>query len=471
MDAEVDLRAASRAGLLAIIAEQKSVIDRQQILNSEQQAVIGKQQALIAEQQALVAELQRRLEELESRLGGGGRSRGMPGNKPGPHPRSAGDKKPRKRRSQGFGRRRMEPTDRVEHAVETCPDCGTHLVGGWVHRTREVIEIPESALRVTEHVVIARRCAVCRRRRIPKVELGGVAMGRQRLGINLVSVVVTLRERGRLPIRTIQWYLRTVHGLDLSEGAIVGVIHRAAEMAQQAMVEVLDRIRGSPVVFADETGWRQDGVNGFVWTFSTPAERYFVRRNRGGAVVDEVLGDRFGGVLVSDFYAAYNHYPGLKQRCWAHLLRDIHDLRVTHPDDEALAQWAAAVKVLYIEAREFSHADARERSAAQRRLERRLMALCRPYAADPLAVQRRLCRRIERFIKELFVFVAEPYVPSDNNAAERSLRHLVVSRKIGGGTRSARGTDSKMALASLFGTWHVRNQNPLIACRQLLAAH
>ena len=365
----------------------------------------------------------------------------------------------------------MEPTDRLEHAVDICPDCGTGLSGGWTHRTREVIEIPVSAVQVTEHVVTARHCPVCRTRRIPKVELGGVAMGRQRLGINLVSLVATLRERGRLPIGTIQWYLRTVHGLELSQGAIVGVIHRAAEAARRPVAEVVDRIRGSPVVFADETGWRQDGVNGFVWTFSTPAERYFVRRNRGKQVVDEVLGEEFGGVLVSDFYAAYNHYPGLKQRCWAHLLRDIHDLRGTHPDDGALAQWAAAVKVLYTEAVEFGSADARERSAAQRRLERRLLALCRPYADDPLAVQRKLCRRIERFIKELFVFVAEPHVPSDNNAAERSLRHLVVSRKIGGGTRSARGTDSKMALASLFGTWHAQGQNPLIACRQLLASH
>ena len=68
-----------------------------------------------------------------------------------------------------------------------------------------------------------------------------------------------------------------------------------------------------------------------------------------------------------------------------------------------------------------------------------------------------------------FVFVAEPAVPSDNNAAERSLRHLVISRKISGGTRSERGTDSKMTLASLFGTWRVQGLNPLDACRQLLA--
>ena len=64
---------------------------------------------------------------------------------------------------------------------------------------------------------------------------------------------------------------------------------------------------------------------------------------------------------------------------------------------------------------------------------------------------------MEKHIKELFVFVAEPDVPADNNAAERSLRPLVVSRKISGGTRSEPGTDSKMTLASLFGTWAARD--------------
>ena len=52
--------------------------------------------------------------------------------------------------------------------------------------------------------------------------------------------------------------------------------------------------------------------------FSTPKERFFLRRGRGGVVVDEVLGESFEGILVSDFYVAYHHYPGLKQRCWAH---------------------------------------------------------------------------------------------------------------------------------------------------------
>jgi len=279
---------------------------------------------------------------------------------------------------------------------------------------------------------------------------------------------VTLREEGRLPVRTIQWYLKTVHQLHLSVGGIVKIIHGAAQQAQSAVAEVLERIRASPVVQADETGWRQDGANGYVWTFSTPTERYFLRRGRNKEVVDEVLGESFSGVLGSDFYAAYNHYPGLKQRCWAHLLRDIHDLTVLYPEDAKLARWAAAIHSLYVEAKALVHGEARQRRLAQLRLEGKLLALCRPFLNDPLAVQGKLCRRIERFIKELFVFVAEPAVPSDNNAAERSLRHLVTSRKISGGTRSALGTSSKMALASLFGTWRARGLNPLLQCRQLL---
>ena len=219
---------------------------------------------------------------------------------------------------------------------------------------------------------------------------------------------------------------------------------------------MLEQIRASPVVHADETGRRQNGANGYVWTFSTPTERYFLRRGRNKEVVDEVLDESFGGVLASDFYAAYHHYPGLKQRCWAHLLRDIHDLKALYPEDAMLTRWAAVINKIYAEAKAIVHPEARQRRVAQLRLERKLLARCRKFLDDPLAVQGKLCKRIQRFIKELFVFVAEPAVPPDNNAAERSLRHLVTSRKISGGTRSDQGTNSKMTLATLFGTWCAR---------------
>src|SRR5579884_146429 len=223
-------------------------------------------------------------------------------------------------------------------------------------------------------------------------------------------------------------------------------------------------MRASPVVHADETGWREAGHNGYAWTFSTPTERYFTHGNRGKEMVDEALGEEFRGVLVSDFYAAYSHYDGWKQRCWAHLLLDIHELRELSPDDASVQRWADALHELFREARAFSHPERAERRTARWAFEARAQAICAPYAEQPEAAQRRLSARVIRHLKELFVFVSEPEVPADNNAAERSLRHLVTSRKISGGTRSAKGTATKMALCSLFGTWRVRGLNPLIAC-------
>ena len=394
----------------------------------------------------------------------------MPGIKPKSDQGRPEDKGPRKPRPHGFARQRMTPTHRVEHVLESCSECGSGLAGGWVQRTREVIDIPVVPFQVTEQVFIARICPVCERRRVPRADLNGVAVGWQRLGVNLVSLITALREEGRLLVRAVQWYLRTVHQLHLSVGAIVRVTHGVAQRAQPVLAQVLDRIRASPVVHADETGWRQDGANGYVWTFTTPAERYFLRRGRNKEVVDEALGESFSGVLVSDFYAAYNHYPGLKQRCWAHLLRDIHDLGSLYPKDQKLARWAADVHRLWELAKDFTHPKAKQRRLAQDGFEQAMLARCQPSLEDSSAVQNKLCRRIEKHIKELFVFVAEPEAPSDNNAAERSLRHLVTSRKISGGTRSQQGTETKMTLASIFGTWRAQSLNPLQACREMLVS-
>ena len=244
VDTESDLTTASRDVLIAIIAQL---------------------QATVLEQQRVIERLERRIAELEGQAKPGGPPR-MPGLKSSSGRQPPAQQQPRKQRRHGFARPRMTPTHRVEHVVESCPDCGTHLTGGWVQRTREVIELPVVPVQVTEHVFIARTCPACRRRCIPPAQLDGVALGRQRLGVNLISRIATLREEGRLPIRSIQWYLRTVHQLRLSVGAIVSAIHQTAQQAQPAVAAILDRIRASPVVHADETGcpastifagWRQ----------------------------------------------------------------------------------------------------------------------------------------------------------------------------------------------------------------------
>ena len=186
----------------------------------------------------------------------------------------------------------------------------------------------------------ARRCT-------PPAGLDGVVLGRQRRGVNLLSLVATLREEARMPFRTIQRYLDTVQQRRVSAGAIVR-------------------------------------ANGYVWTFSTPTERYFLRRGRGKTVVDEALSDAFSGVLVSDCYAAYHHYDGPKQRCWAHLLRDIHDLRARYPDAAPLARWADAVHGIYDRAKACTPPQAERRRTAQLALERQLLAICQPFLARPV---------------------------------------------------------------------------------------
>lgn len=97
------------------------------------------------------------------------------------------------------------------------------------------------------------------------------------------------------------------------------------------------------------------------------------------------------------------------------------------------------------------------------------MRVCRPHLKKK-SVQSKLCESIERFITEMFVFVADPRVPSDNNEAERSVRQMVVSRKISGGTRSAKGSETKSILASLFGTWRLQGLDFYQCCWNLLIA-
>ena len=228
-----------------------------------------------------------------------------------------------------------------------------------------------------------------------------------------------MREQGRLPVRRTQWYPGAACGLDLSTGEVTGAPCRA-DMVRPVTEETRQRVRSSPVVLADETGRREDGGNGFVWTFSTSTYRYLVRCRRNREVAGEVPGHGPVGVPVSDFHAACSHCPGLQQRCRVHLLGEIHDLTVVNPEEKAPETRAAGVRAAYTEANGFSHTDARLRGAARRRFGRRLPAPCRPHTGNESAPQRKLANRMERFIKEMPVFAAGPEVPSGNNCAERA---------------------------------------------------
>jgi transposase/uncharacterized coiled-coil protein SlyX len=472
MEASLDLARATRAELIRMVLAQRDQLADVNRRLAEQQAEVAQLRAMVAELTARVGELLAPDDEgTGAGPGAGSPPRGMPGLKPGPAP--AAGTAGRRTRARGYGRTRMEPTARQVHAVDACPNCRLPLRGGTVVRTREVIEVPAAPAVVTEHVYLERRCARCGGCWSPAPELAGTVVGQGRLGIALIGRIAWRHEELRLPFRAIQGYLAAVHGLSLSLGAIVAAVRTVAERASAVVERSLATIRGSPVVHADETGWRENGDNGYAWTLSTAEARYFVHGGRDRGVLETALGTDFAGVLVSDFYVAYTTYDGARhQYCWAHLLRDVDEIVRQHPDDATVRGWADAVHRCFARAKAISAPDPAARVAARQRCEADLLAICAAFLPHPVATapQATLCRRIEQHLGGLFVFVEDPAVPPTNNAAERSLRHLVTCRKISGGTRSPDGTAAKMTLASLFGTWRALPLDPLEQCRLLLAS-
>lgn len=460
-----NLYQATRDDLIDLIRQQDEVID-------QQARRLAAQEQEIRELRQTVARLTEQVGALLAQLGdapGGssGKAQGMPGLKTAQRAERAAV--PRKARAHGAGRKRMKPTRVEQHALRRCPDCGADLSGGTVKRTREVIELAAPRIEVIEHQYVERRCPGCGKRCVPAPQLAGAVSGRGRLGHRLTSVLVLLREEARLPVRMIQQVLHTLTGLHLSTGAIVGASQRVAQQADGAVAAIAAAIRASPVVHVDETGWRQNGRNQYAWTASTETARLFLAGTRQKGMVDALIGVDYPGVIVSDFYAAYTGDDRLHQYCWAHLLRDIDELVEQHPADPGVRGWAAAVHAIFGRAQAAAAGSPNERRSARVAAETELAQVCAPWR-EPRVPQTPLCARMMRYLERLFVFVTESAVPPTNNAAERSLRHLVTIRKISGGSRSEQGTTTRMTLASLYGTWRVQGVNAVDACQALLAS-
>ena len=437
-----------------------------------------------------VQDLTEALQELEAALRTAGQSaKGQEKKKEQPpswvkpnKPKKEGEKKARRKRKaeHNRARRRMEPTQIVKHELESCPTCGYKLHRRRLGHTHQVVDIPPPApVEVIEHQVIKRWCPHCEAWHAPQLDLRDEALGQGRIGLRLTSMIVYLRSGLRLPYRQIQQYLETLHQMQMSVGGMVELMHRVREASQPEIQKLYEAMRSSAVVHADETGWREDGQNGYIWTLSVPGAapiRLFrYNRSRSRHVVRGLLGlvsNGFRGVLCSDFLGSYNIYDGPHQRCWVHLLRDLHELKEKHPEHVIVRAWAKAVRNLYDEAQAFVRATSppsqRDRAIRYYSLQARLQRLGQAHARTEAHPCRALAKRLLRHQDEMFQFVLHPDVCADNNLAERSLRPQVIARKISGGTRSAAGTATRMALASLVSTWLARGLNPYEECLSLL---
>jgi hypothetical protein len=384
-------------------------------------------------------------------------------------------KAPRKKRAaeHNRSRKRMAATQIERHALARCPECAYRLTGESLDYSREVIELPPpQPVAVIEHQVVKRWCPHCGRWCSPALDLTGQVLGQGRLGVRIASLVSYLRTTLRLSVRAIQSYLATLHGLQVSIGEVVALTHGVRRQLQPQAADLKAQVQCSAVVHGDETGWRENGQNGWAWAVVTDgpaAVRYFeYDRSRSHRVAQRLLGPDWRGWLVTDFYAAYNLIPGRHQRCWAHLLRDLHNLKQAQPTNPAVAPWATEVRQLYDQAqtwlREHPTPPPAERLAAYTHLHTQACVLGAQYAFAQDHPCQALAKRLLRHQDELFPFVLVPGLPAENNLAERSIRPLVVIRHISGGSRSPAGTQTRLTLASLLHTWAARGLNPFLEC-------
>jgi transposase len=451
---------------IAALVEENAAL-RAEVAALRAEAVTLRQQ--VEELQGQLEEVLQQLAELAQRRGG------PPGFVKANRPRSEGPKRPRKKRApeHNTSRKREEPTRVERHALERCPACDYRLSGESINYTRQVVELPPpQRVEVIEHQVIKRWCPHCGKWRSPRLDLSGQVLGRGRIGVRIASVVVYLRTRLRLPVESIQSYLETMHGLRLSRGEIVELTHRVRRELAPVLEDLRAAVQTSTVVHCDETGWREDGQNGYIWAFATPGPegvQYFTyARRRGHAIPQSILSHAFRGWLVSDFYSAYNLIPGRHQRCWVHLLRDLHALKEAHAEEAAVVKWAEAVRGVYDEAQTWlkQHPQASDgaRRAAYERAYAQICALGEAYARERDHPCRTLARRLLRHQDELFGFLLVPGLSADNNLVERSLRPLVIVRKISGGSRSEEGSTTRLALFSLLQSWTANGLDPFQQC-------
>lgn len=434
----------------------------------------ARNEELLRQNQALaerIAQLERRMADLEAL-----KTPPPPwakGNRPKPQT-PAGTPRKKRASEHDHGRRRSTPTRIVQHAYERCPDCAYALRGVSIARRREVIEIPALPVEVSDHQIIKRYCPVCRAWKTPQVSFAGIALGR--MGVRLASLIGTLRAIYRLPLAQIQALLAHMYELHLSQGGIQDLLARLRGRLEPLRQEMIAHSRASPSQHMDETGWREDGQNGYIWAQATPgllATRVFTyAHSRAGTVADELLG-AYEGVVVTDGYAAYDHLLCPKQRCWAHILRTAHKLADTYPRDVPLRAWVDGLKGLYTQAGAVATnaaLSARQRAAAASDAERRLRALARCYRRQEGHPAQALATWLHTHEGELFTFVRVPGVSGTNNLAERTLRPFVIGRKVSGGSRSPAGSVIRCDLATVFHTWAARGCDPLGACLAALQA-
>jgi transposase len=292
------------------------------------------------------------------------------------------------------------------------------------------------------------------------------------LGINALATAILLRVTHRLPFRQVARVFADLPGLSISPAAVARQVQRVAGWLAEDYDKLLLELRSSPHVHADETGWRTNGRNGYLWALTNPTHTlYHVGKTRSGKVIVKLLGKAFGGTLISDFYVAYAKMDCKKQKCLAHLLRELNESAEKFPAFAGGAFCRQSKRLLkemlLLKSRWTTLGDLKYTSRV-RRLETRLDRLAQGTYDEPN--ERRIAKRMLKYRKELTAFLWDKDLDGTNNAAERAIRPAVVARKISGGSRSKNGADAWAKLASLLRTANQQGKHLLETIKSMLTA-
>ena len=386
-----------------------------------------------------------------------GKRRKKPGAKPG---------------HDGHSRHQPEQIDRkVEHELPTCPDCGGPLKRTGRTRTRIIEDIPANLkAEVTEHTIHRDWCPCCHKQVEPNVPdaMPGCTLGNQ---------AVTLSAFLHYSVGTTTSQIADVFNahlqLKISDGGLTQMWHRLAQTLKPWYEQIWDDCQKSAILNADETGWHLNGTLVWLWCFCTDRSTYYaIDESRGHAALDKFFATDFNGILVTDFWRAYDAVEArMNQKCWAHLLRELKavDERPNGPRDDWI-DFAKKVRRIYTDAVKLAAAGetmpATERDSKLCRLHGRMTDLANAAWAHTDA--RRLGKRLLKDGADLLTFAEFPEVPPTNNHAEREIRPAVLMRKASYGNASVRGAETRAILMSIYRTLKSRGLDPLAETRKAL---
>jgi hypothetical protein len=289
------------------------------------------------------------------------------------------------------------------------------------------------------------------------------------LGPGLAAVLTLMRQAG-VTCRKLAFFSTEMLGVPLTASGAMGLVNRVCDRLVPAYESIGGTLRTEPAIGADETGWRIERRNGYIWCFCNERLAYFVPdHSRASKVPEAVLGKDFAGTVTCDFYPGYNFLPNL-QRCWVHLLRDIEAERRILPASVQLERFETEAWETYREGCRVQDLPASDpaKDRACEHFRRRVVRLGN--MSVPKGKAQTLAARVRKHTNELVRFVREPAVQPHNNRSERQVRPMVVNRKNSYGSDNAAGAKRLCVLASVLETCRLNGLRLIDWLRDALAA-